>query len=106
MSKFNKNIKVDTETMKKIKAVEKAHQSQGKELELTEKICVAIYTSILEIEAKDIEEKAKIIDSAINISKLARYYEDPEYKDFFKIFWDKVYKREKRDKRRMDKIKL
>lgn len=73
---FEESLKVDNETMEQIHAVEKAYQKQGRKLEFRDKIALAVYNAILDLEPQNIDEKIMQTEYMMNLNKIICNYEE------------------------------
>lgn len=83
---FDESLKVDNSTMEQIHAVEKAYQKQGRELEFRDKIALAVYNAINDVEASTKEEKMAKLEYTMNLNKIICSYEElrPLLKEYFR----------------------
>lgn len=82
---FDKEIKVDSETMKSIKAVEKTYEKLGKKLEFRDKVALAVFNALNDLEVTNEDEKIEKLEYMINLNKIICNYEElrPILSSFF-----------------------
>ena len=62
MENFKNKLKVNSETMEKLNAINQEYKKSGRELEFQDKIATAVYMAILDVDTNDEKEQAKKLE--------------------------------------------
>ncbi len=86
MKKFRESIKVTSETMERLNAIDQEYKKIGRNLEFIDKIAAAVYMSILDIKTENKKEELEKIDLMNTLNKIICNYDDlkPVISDYFK----------------------
>lgn len=86
MENFKDKIKADNKTIQKINAVEKEYKKSSRKLEFKDKIALAVYSAIEEVEVSSKEEEIQRLEYMMNINKILCNYEElrPILTQYFK----------------------
>lgn len=75
MEKFKEKIKVSSETMERLNAIDQEYKKSGRKLEFRDKIATAVYMAILDIETENKKEEIEKLEFMDNLNKIICNYE-------------------------------
>ena len=76
MEKFRKKIKVSSETMERLNAVNHEYEKNGKKLDFRDKIATAVYMAILDIETENQKEEIEKLEFMNSLNQIIYNYKD------------------------------
>lgn len=76
MENFREKIRVNSETMERLNAIDQEYKKSGRKLEFRDKIATAVYMAILDIETENKDEEIEKLEFLNNLNKIICNYED------------------------------
>mgnify|MGYP004508997207 FL=1 len=76
MEEFREKIKVNSETMELLNAVNQAYKKSGRILEFRDKIATAVYMAILDIVTENQKEENEKLELMDTLNQIIYNYED------------------------------
>lgn len=85
MENLREKIRVNSETMERLTAIDQEYKKSGRKLEFRDKIATAVYMAILDIETENKDEEIEKFEFLNNLNKIICNYEDlnPIISEFF-----------------------
>lgn len=78
MENFRNKLKVNSETMERLNAINQEYKKSGRELEFQDKIATAVYMAILDVDTNDEKEQAKKLEYLHVLNEIICNYDDLE----------------------------